>query len=176
MAVLVEGISVIVQVRSIHERLPGGWDAFRDAVPNATLCSDNEVARVGFMSPADTKAYVGQLEEAGLVYFANGHAKDIVVADQQRGFGSRCDWAEFGRIDLDGDPRRQVAACRLVGSSEQLFLPDGWIYEESLSSQFLFVPDGWVPEFMDFLRRENGLDVYRDLRTGKEVFVGRARS
>jgi len=175
-AVLVEGISVIVQVSAIHEQFPEGWPSFRDAVPNSTLCSDNEIARVGFMTPDDTKEFVERLEKSGLLYLVGGCARDIVVADQQRGFGSPCDWAEFGRIYLDGNQRQQVAACRMIGSTQQLFLPDGWTYDDSLSSGFLFVPDGWVPEFMDFLRHENGLEVYRDLRTGKEVHVGRTTS
>jgi hypothetical protein len=172
-AVLVEGISVIVRVDAINNKYPGGWGAFRDAAPNSTLCCDNELARIGFMSPADTKAFVYELEKLGLVYIEAGVARDIAVADQQRGFPIPCKWAEFGRIDFDGDPRKQVASCRLLGSSERLFTPDGWSFDKSLSSQFLFVGSGWVPEFMDFIRHENGLDVYRDLRTGKDVYVGR---
>jgi hypothetical protein len=66
MAVLVEGISAIVRVQAIHDRCAGGWPAFDDNVPNNTLCSDNEVARVGFMMPADCEAFVGGLERHGL--------------------------------------------------------------------------------------------------------------
>jgi len=174
MAVLVEGISVIVKVSAVHEHFPGGWAAFRDSVPNATLCCDNELARIGFMAPDDTKAFVESLEGAGLVYLVDGNAQDIVVADQQRGFAAPCDWAEFGRINLDGEERKRVAACRLVGSTQQLFLPDGWSFDQSLSSQFSFVPEGFEAEFMDFVRRENNLEVYVDRRTGKEVYLGRA--
>jgi hypothetical protein len=28
-----------------------------------------------------------------------------------------------------------------------------------------------IPEYLDYSRTENGLDVYRDLSTGKEVFI-----
>jgi len=47
MAVLVEAISAIIRVRTIEEIYPGQWPAFVKAVPNQTLCSDNELARVG---------------------------------------------------------------------------------------------------------------------------------
>lgn len=175
MAVLIEGISVVIRCSAIFGRFPGSWPAFRDAVPNKTLCCDNELARVGFMTPDDTKHYVEQLAAYGIVYLSDGKGQDVVVADQQRGMAAPCDWAEFGRIDWNGNPKKQVAACRAVGSQcRQVFTPDGWAYENSLSSQFRFVVNGWVPEFMQFLRREDGLDVYRDLETGKEVFVGRS--
>ena len=61
MAVLVEGISVIIRRRVIEEKFPGGWDAFVEDVPNETLCADDELARVGFMSPDDVKAYCKKL-------------------------------------------------------------------------------------------------------------------
>ena len=96
------------------------------------------------------------------------------MTDQQRGFAAACDWAEFGRVEWHGDPKKQVAACRAKGSRwSTVVTPPGWDYENSLSAKYIFVETGWVPEFMDFLRHENGLDVYRDLETGKEVFVGR---
>ncbi len=58
MAVLVEGISLVVRLEALQEKIPGGWEAFRSSVPNSTLCADGEVARVGFMSPADVEAFV----------------------------------------------------------------------------------------------------------------------
>lgn len=177
MAVLVEGISVVVRVAAILEKLPGGWPAFRDSVPNSTLCCDNELARVGFMSPTDVKMFVAVLEDFGLVYLQEGSAQDLVIVDQRRGFAASCTWADFGRVNLGGNPDQRVAACRLNTSHQQMvFTPNGWTYEDSLSARHLFVDNRWVPEFMDFLRHESGLDVYRDLRTGKEVFVGRTGS
>ena len=53
---------------SINEKFPCGWIGFKDHVPNQTLCADNELARVGFMTPEDVKNFVGALECAGLVY------------------------------------------------------------------------------------------------------------
>ena len=51
--------------------------------------------------------------------------------------------------------------------------PDGWMPEASLSHGHKFVPAEDVSEKMEFLRRENDVDVYRDKVTGKEMFVGR---
>jgi hypothetical protein len=176
MAVLAEGISVIVRADSIEAKFAGGWDAFMGWVQNSTLCADSEVARVGFMSPDDTKSFIDELEERGLQYLESGHAIDIVVSDQQRGLAAPCNWAEFGRIPWEGDDTRMVPAVRLLGSQVlELMTPDGWTYEESLSHRFASAETGRVPEYLDYLRTENGLDVYRDLRTGKEVYIPEQR-
>jgi len=174
MAVLVEAISVVIRAEVIVGRYPGGWEQFRNDCPNKTLCADGELIRVGFMAPDDTRQFVESLGRCGIEYLQNGHAADLVVADQQRGFAAPCDWAEFGRVDWEGDPRRQVAACRARDSkSDRVVTPPGWNYDGSLSAKFRFVETGCIPEFMDFLRHEDGLDVYHDLKTGKEVYVGR---
>ena len=72
MAVLVESISVVVRTDAIAKRLDGGWDAFVSLAPNQTLCEDGELARVGFMHPDDTKAFVGSLATKGLTYIEDG--------------------------------------------------------------------------------------------------------
>jgi len=174
MAVLVEAISVVLRADAIISHYPGGWEQFRDDCPNQTLCADGELIRVGFMTPQDTQQFVKSLSQHGIQYLRDGYAVDLVVADQQRGLAAPCDWVEFGRVDWEGDPRKQVAACRAKdSSSDEVVTPPGWKHDDSLSAKFHFVETGWVPEFMDFLRHENGMDVYRDLKSGKEVYVGR---
>jgi hypothetical protein len=171
-AVLVEATSLIVRVQTIHVRYPGGWSAFIEKIPNNTLCSDNDLARVGFMNPDDCRCFVGSLESVGITFVKDGQSRDIVVADQMRGFTVPCDWADFGRIELK--PGQTVAAARLRGTkSRQVFCPDGWKYENSLSGQFGFVPTGQEDKSLKFLRHENGLDIYLNLLTGKEVYTGR---
>ena len=49
MAVLVEAISVVVRRVAIDRAFDDGWKAFVSRVPNATLCADDQLARVGFM-------------------------------------------------------------------------------------------------------------------------------
>jgi hypothetical protein len=55
----------------------------------------------------------------------------------------------------------------------ELATPPGWKFEQSLSSTFTFVPSGEEKHRLVFLRKENGTDVYRDLATGKDVYIGR---
>ena len=173
MAVLVEGISVIIRRKTIEDRYPGGWDAYAANVPNKTLCADEEIARVGFMAPSDVDSYVKDLEGYGFQFLVSGQSKDIAVADQLRGLTAPCEWLEFGQVDLEGGSKRS-SACRLKGStSEVLITPEGWRFEGSLSQTFGFVPSEHTDRSLKFLRHENGIDVYLNEITGKEVFIGR---
>ncbi|WP_041280622.1 hypothetical protein [Desulfosudis oleivorans] len=174
MAVLVEAISVVIKAEVIVNLYPGGWPAFEANSPNGTLCADGELVRVGFMVPNDVKAFIDSLAQYGIHYQAEGKAVDLVVVDQQRGFAVPCDWAEFRQGPIGGDPKKRVAGCSLVGSKvSELVTPDGWKFEESLSAKYGFIETGENPEFLEYLGQENGLDVYRDLRTGKKMYVGR---
>lgn len=147
------------------------WANFVAIAPNEKLCCDNELARVGFMDPKDVEVFVGMLERRGFRYRdPGGAAVDLVVVDQ-RGPAVPCEWLEWGRIPMEGG---SVSACRLKGSQEkQLFSPDGWRFEGSLSQRFGFQAAG-AQERYRFVRREDGLDVYFDTATGKEVYAGRA--
>jgi hypothetical protein len=171
MAVLVEGISVIVRMARLKERYPGGWDQFVADCPNGTLCSDSEVARVGFMTPTDVESFIAKLGVVGLVFQEKGTAVDIAVVDQISGPATPCAWLEFGHVQLKG---HRVGACRHVGSTENIIItPDGWRYENSLSASYAFVPLGAEDKSLRFLRHEEGMDVFLNLVTGREVYMGR---
>jgi len=124
------------------------------------------------MSTDDCEAFVGGLEGQGIVFLNDGRTQEIVVADQMRGFTVPCDWADFGRVELSAG--QSVSVAQLKGTTcRQVFCPEGWKYEGSLSQQFGFVPAGQESKSLRFLRHENGLDVYLNVLTGKEVYVGR---
>ena len=177
MAVLIEGISVVIRGDRLLAAFNNNWDAFKEIVPNKTLCADNELIRVGFMVPPDVKDFNKRLAGHGLIYLADGVAQDLVVVDQMRGPLARCTWVEFGHINLDGDPKQRVAACRLVGSTQSVVItPPGWTLGGSLSSSFSFVPTGQSEKSLVFLRHQEGMEVYRNRLTGKEVFIGRTRT
>jgi hypothetical protein len=172
MAVLVEGISVVIRRDVIAARYPGGWDGFVRNVPNRTLCADAAVARVGFMTPTDVEHFVAGLERHGFRFIVDESAIDLAVVDQAKGPTSACEWLSFGFGEIA--PGQRVAGAALVGSAEKaLVMPDGWKYEGSLSQKFTFVPTGEEKERLKFLCRQNDVDVFLDLVTGKKVYCGR---
>ena len=129
------------------------------------------------MTPDDVEAFVSQLRNAGLEFLKDGQAIDIAVADQMRGFTSRCQWAEFGRIDLGSNSKQEVGACRLVGSQVmEVVTPPDWKFAGSLSQTYGFVPSEYAQKGMKYLRHEDGIDAYLNPITGEEMYVGRTGS
>ena len=175
MSVLVEAHSIIVRCDAIHCKYAGGWGKFMADVPNRTLCSDGEIARVGFMSPADAKGYLNFLVHCGLGSGESGVAADVAAVFQQSGLKEPCDWLEFGKMDLNTPCSCvSVAYCKLQGSAcRELTVPARWKYEGSLSQTFGIFPGSSANTGIEFLRHDNGVDVYYDSLAGKEVFVGR---
>ena len=143
MAVLVEGISVIIRQDRIIEAFDGDWDAFETLLPNDTLCGDNELMRVGFLSPSDVEGFVECLGIYGLVHLDAGRSIDIVIADQQFGFSAPCDWAEMVSTTWDENPAKSIPACRLKGSQLKILgHPEDWTWDGSLLDDFQFTPSG----------------------------------
>jgi hypothetical protein len=172
--VLIEATSVVVRLSAIEASYPGGWKAFVADAPNATLCGDGHLARVGFMDPSDVEGFVRRLERRGLRYLVDGSARDFLVVDQQLGPTAPCDWIGFGRADLPPGSGHEVSGCWLLGESRDcLVTPDGWKYEGSLSQTFIFVPDGELEKSLHFLRHEDGCDVFLNVLTGREVYLAR---
>lgn len=171
MPVLVEAISVIVRRDSIDRRFSGGWAGFVQAVPNQTFCFDNHLARVGFMNPTDVQAFVGMLEDQGLVFKTADEAVDLAVVDQLQGLTVAAPWLGFAKVEIEVG---EVSACWLQGETASgIATPAGWKFEASLSANSKFVAAEDIDDRVKFLRRDGDIDVYLDLRTGKEIFAGR---
>jgi hypothetical protein len=152
MAVLVEGISVVVRRDSIGRRFVGGWPAFVSCVPNSTLCTDGKLARVGFLDPTAVEEFIHKLEHSGLTFLDADRCVDIVVVDQQHGTTKRCEWVEFARITFDTSGGK-VGACWLFEAPRLGFgvhlpaekfdfaTPADWTFKGSLSDKFTFIPN-----------------------------------
>jgi serine/threonine protein kinase len=165
MAILVEAFSVIVQVSTITDKYPGGMTAYRSNCPNRSFCMDEHLTRVGFMSPADVQTYVGQLELLKLVFIRDGAAIDVVVVDQNNGPTSACDWVDFTHTN-DG-----IACCWLKGSDpSEIAAPPEW--KPGRVSHSADVPSS----ALQARGHKDRLDLFRDPRTGREQYVGRAYS
>lgn len=183
MAVLIEAICVVTRRSAIDGKYAGGWSSFVSDVPNGTLCYDDDLARVAFMTPQNVQGFIGHLEENGLIFLADSKAHDIAVVDQHRGVTTTCEWLEFARLRF-GDEGGKVAACwlfegprisagiHLPHGSFTLSTPTDWIFEGSMSQQSIFIPNKDIDGRLTFLRIQDGVDVFFDRVTGKEVFIG----
>jgi len=176
MAVLVEGISVVIRRDAIEAKIKGGWQSFQDIVPNQTLCTDGQLARVGFTSPDDVEKFTQSMESGGLIFQKNGSAKDFSVVDMLTGPTVKTPWLEF----LCTSKTREISSCWLYegprdkgsgayfpSQSLEVAVPYGWTYEESLTAHHIFVPTAPQGRLLGLM---NGIStgIRRILRLGNE--------
>lgn len=159
MAVLAEMYSVVVRVSTLLADYPGGVATYEADCPNRTFCSDGEVCRVGFMSWADTEAFLQSLRR----FTITPEAGVVAIVREDKGLLQASEWLEFHRIE-------GIPTARLVDSTVEV----------------LVAPPGWVPGGRHVLTSEadlcqqelvadrNGVASYRDATTGEVLHVGRA--
>lgn len=174
MAVLVEGVSVVIRCDSIVKKYAGGVQAFTENLPNNSLCADGALARMGFMTPADARAFVELLAIGGLKYREGDEALDLVVVDQRSGFLVPCDWARFGSVTWEGSETKVISVCWAgTAGVGEVVVPEGWNYENSLSAHHEYVDIQASNDNLIFIRHEQGVDVFLDKSTGKDYYVAR---
>jgi len=141
MAVLIEGISVVVRCDSIISKHAGGVASFSAGVPSGSMRADGELAAVTFLNPAEAESYVRILEVSGL---RHKNERGAVVVDQREGFCHTCGWADFGHTEWNAENGKVIAVCALNADAPQpVVVPQGWTFETSLSaSHTYFDPDG----------------------------------
>ena len=204
MAVLCEALSVIIRLPSVDRYFRGGRAAMVHVLPNPTYCTDDELLRVGFMTPDDVDEFIEVLVRNGLQFTPDDRKEgedtrtfgqpegDFIVVDQNLGVLGHCHWLECSRMRIGDDQWVTVAAATgpllvhdndtspgsLVQAQDrrdELHTPVGWTFSGSMSESVNFVELDDMPRRMRFLREEPAYDVYWDTDLDREVYVGRTR-
>ncbi len=164
MAVVIEAFTILVRNATLESKYPGGREAFARDCPNQTYCNDGALSRVAFMDSRDVQAFLQLLGKKGLTPSVEGRVVDAAVVSSSHGLHAHtCEWLVFATYQgvpvawLDG-----TTPTSIVG-------PPG--YELGRSSSFITAAE--ASERLEYLRTENEIQVYRDKKTGKEMYVGR---
>ncbi len=166
MAVLIEGISVVVRNSTLAAKYPGGVKGYRLDCPNDTFCADEWLSRIGFMMPDDADVFVAQLAEKWLIPYLKDAVEDVAIVSPIGGLRRRCSWLELGR-------EGQTVLAWLAGTNRgDLHTPTGWNPERPLQ----WISSEEAKKRLEFVRRQGNVDVYRDKSTGQEFYVGRTVS
>lgn len=184
MAVLVEALSVVIRRDSLEVKFLGGIKGFQKIVPNQTFCADDELVRVGFMTPQDVGEFIELLEKAGLEFIQNDKAIDIAVVDQMKGPTTKVDWLEFARLSINElgdkvsacwffDSPRLVEGLHMLKKNMSLATPVGWSFEESLAANHTYIKDEEIASRLKFIRHDGGTSVYWDEVKKEEVYIAR---
>jgi hypothetical protein len=134
MAVLVEGVCLLLRCEAVEKRYPGGVAALAEACTAEAVCADDDLMALTFEDSDAAEDYLAELEQLGFRHLYNDMAVDAVLADPHLGPVSPCGWAEYGQAEIDADPNKRVALCAMPGTDiGDLCVPKGWKYKGSLS-------------------------------------------
>lgn len=143
MAVLIEGVCLLLRCDTIARLYPGGVAGLAEASPAEAICADEELLAPTFEDSDAAEDFLAELAVYGVRHLIDDMAADAVLADPFIGPVSPCGWAEYARVAVGGQPDRQVGACGWPGSDmAALQVPVGWRFEGSQSEQLaLCQPD-----------------------------------
>jgi hypothetical protein len=172
MAVLVEAYSVLIRANAIRDRFSGGLRAFTEMVPNRTLCTDDELYRVGFMTEEDVGYFVRQLFQAGLTGASDAgiESPDVALASQDGSMLAPCSWVELRQYPVDNG-NHFVWGCQLKGGkAEHLAVSERWTYEAYAS--MLWVEKSEISEVKDD-KPFDGAQQVAIAKSDRPHFIGR---
>ena len=164
MAVAISGISIIVRLDSISVSYPGGLEAFLLNIPNQIFCNDESLIVCSFMAGADAVEFMRELGRLGLSCYPEPNASVVLVNSFQFENADFPDWLEVGKY------QRAVIGWISGEEIKTIHGPPGWDPQEQ---PLTFATAEEAAKRLEFLRRENNVEVFRDRETGQEVYTGR---
>ena len=154
MAVLVEGLSVVVRNDALLRKFHGGPRRFQEGLQDESICFDNDLTCIHLRSPDEVERFIGWCESMGLTFALGGKAADIVVLDQRQGPTLQCNWIAHSVLEVDdGESKCRVRICWVAGENYlvsgtrvpslqfDIQTPVGWRVKGSLSESHAFVPN-----------------------------------
>lgn len=177
MAVLIEAVSVVIRRDAITKKYPGGWPAFVAETQVPSRCADNVLVALSFWEPTDADSCIESLVERGLVHLHHGAPADIEIVDQTQGRKHQAPWCAVFECYLDGDPTKTVTACSAhVIGEDRLFVPEGWVFEGSLSQRCRHFETAERERYISLLHQEDGRDIYHGPARGQDEILYVKRS
>ncbi|MCA9178624.1 MAG: tetratricopeptide repeat protein [Planctomycetales bacterium] len=163
MAIALDLFTVIVRIDALENL--GGLEAFIEWVPNSTFCHDEQLARCSFMDSSDALEFIDGLFLRGLET-KSLEAPDVTLANGMTGqVKPACDWLQVAQY------KARWIAWRTGEEVTSISAPRGWNPEQPPEFEQMSHED--AAQRLQFLRRDENVEVFLDRDTGREVFVGR---
>ncbi|TWT82127.1 Tetratricopeptide repeat protein [Planctomycetes bacterium CA13] len=165
MPLLIQGTAIVIRNDALDRCLSGGASDFISIAPHQVCYGDERVSQASFMSPHDAQLYAESLELRGLQ--RNSEVFEfvpdfVVVNTHNQSTEPDCDWLVL--FEYEG----HVIATMRGNDSSTIIAPDWWKPGEESKLQHLSSEE--VQERLEFVRREEKVDVYRDKETGKLLY------
>jgi len=171
MAVVVDGICVIVRNRTLAQIFPGGLDAYALEAARATYCADDSINRVAFRTKAEAHHHVSRLVSAGLSGPSSA-SPDVVIATGSRGQLAPCDWLELTErsFSKNGQQHTATVASLRGAPATDVVAPDNWRPDAINTISFEDLQANY--ELVGVERRDGAqVETYRHRKTGELTYV-----
>lgn len=163
MSVSVEAYTVCICRSAVDAKYPGGFAAFREEAPNETFHADQHLAALSFMHKLDCDEFLHFLVSKGFLYQVNDSQDEMCVAESDSE-SSGNDWLHLGRW-------AGSEAAWLAGTDpEPLVTP--FHYQPG---RVQFVSSEEEENRLEYLRTQDGVEVFRDRLTGEKKYRGRTQ-
>lgn len=163
MSVLIEAVSLVVPRRLLDQGFPGGTRGFlaelsRPSAENRHVCADAHLLCVSFFVTEAAHRTAAVLARVGMTESRNGSYVDFAIMDQHSGPLLECPWLEWTR-----EPAGYSCAWLADAERGEMAVPSEWSADASrrLSRIDAMESDTFV------LSREDGIETWLDLRTGR---------
>ncbi|MCA9139730.1 MAG: tetratricopeptide repeat protein [Planctomycetales bacterium] len=164
MPVLLEGTAVVIRNDALDRCLDGGASSFHTIAPNAMSFGDGELSQASFMSSRDAELFREKLILMGL-RDDEGSPEVVVVDAHNHTVNPACDWLQL--MEYKGN----LIASLVGNDSDVVVAPESWDPDAGPSLQHMSADE--VNERLEFLRRDERVDVYRDKETGQLLYSAR---
>ncbi|WP_161604684.1 tetratricopeptide repeat protein [Roseiconus nitratireducens] len=164
MPVLLEGTAVVIRNDALDRCLEGGAAEFSSIAPNAMSFGDDCLSQASFMSSRDAELFLEKLVLMGLSH-DDGDPEVVIVDAHTQSVTPECDWLQLA--EYNGN-----LIANLVGNpSEMVVAPKSWDPESGPELQHMSAEE--VQARLEFVRRDERVDVYRDKETGQLLYTAR---
>ena len=164
MPVLLEGTAVVIRNDALERCLDGGALDFPSIAPNAMSFGDGDLSQASFMSSRDAELFRDKLVLMGLS--SDENSPDVVLVDaHQQSMTPPCDWLQL--MEYKGN----LIACLVGNESDVVVAPDSWDPDAGPSLQHMSAEE--VENRLEFVRRDQRVDVYRDRESGQLLYSAR---
>ena len=117
MTILLEGCSLVFDLKALETKYPGGVVAFLWGWDNGSWCSDQFVGRLSYYSHSEAVFCASSLGDQG-IHVGKKYAEDIAIVMQGQRPLLPCLWAE---VQIVGD--RFCTCTHMDGAVENIKLP-----------------------------------------------------
>jgi tetratricopeptide (TPR) repeat protein len=164
MPVLLEGTAVVIRNAALERCLDGGASDFPSIAPNAMSFADEDLSQASFMSSRDAELFRDKLLLMGLS--GDEDSPDVVLVDaHNQSMTPPCDWLQL--MEYKGS----LIACLVGNESDVVVAPDSWDPDAGPSLKHMSADE--VENRLEFIRRDQRVDVYRDRESGQLLYSAR---